>query len=135
MHEPELLSAREAARRLGVRLPTLYAYVSRGLLRSVPGEARGRRGYFREDVDRLRARHRARAGHAAAAAGALRWGEPVLDSALTEIGPRGPRYRGRESASLVADGVSLEAVAELLWTGATVEGRPSWAAAWAVDPA
>ncbi|HET6900084.1 MAG TPA: hypothetical protein VFK70_17155 [Vicinamibacteria bacterium] len=36
--QPEgLLSAREAARRLEIRLPTLYAYVSRGLLRSVPG--------------------------------------------------------------------------------------------------
>ena len=32
------LTAREAAERLGVKLPTLYAYVSRGLLRSVPGE-------------------------------------------------------------------------------------------------
>ena len=30
----ELLSSREAARRLGVSAATLYAYVSRGLLRS-----------------------------------------------------------------------------------------------------
>jgi predicted site-specific integrase-resolvase len=29
-----LMSAREAADRLGVKLDTLYAYVSRGLLRS-----------------------------------------------------------------------------------------------------
>ena len=49
MHQPELLSAREAARRLNIRLPTLYAYVSRGLVRSIQGERRGRRLYFRED--------------------------------------------------------------------------------------
>ena len=30
-----LLSARETAERLGIKLDTLYAYVSRGLLRSV----------------------------------------------------------------------------------------------------
>ena len=45
---------------------------------------------------RASARRRdARAGHGAVAAGALRWGEPVLDSAITAITPRGPAYRGR----------------------------------------
>ena len=33
--EEPLLSARESAQRLGVKLDTLYAYVSRGLLPSV----------------------------------------------------------------------------------------------------
>ena len=31
------LDAKQAAALLGVKLPTLYAYVSRGLLRSAPG--------------------------------------------------------------------------------------------------
>ena len=35
MAELNLLSAREAAERLGIKLDTLYAYVSRGLLQSV----------------------------------------------------------------------------------------------------
>ncbi len=96
---------------------TLYAYVSRGLLRGVPG-ARGRaRLYLRADVERLAARRDARAGHAAVAAGALRWGEPVLESALTAIGPRGPVYRGREAVALAREGTPFDAVAELLWTG------------------
>jgi len=126
MHQPEVLSARDAARLLKVRLPTLYAYVSRGFVRSVPGPRKGRRLYFRHDVERLRARHEAHGGHAAVAAGALRWGEPVLDSALTEIGPAGPRYRGRDAASLAAQGVSFEAVAELLWTGSRPDERRAW---------
>lgn len=126
MPGPELLSARDAARMLGVRLPTLYAYVSRGLVRSVPGRRKGRRLYFRDDLDRLRARHEAHGGHGAAAAGALRWGDPVLDSALTDIGVTGPLYRGREAVSLAEEGVSFEAVAELLWTGLLPEPGTSW---------
>jgi len=125
--QPEgLLSAREAARRLEIRLPTLYAYVSRGLLRSVPGSGRGRRMYFHEEVERLRARHQAHGGHAAVAAGALRWGEPVLDSALTEIAPAGPRYRGRDAVALAEAGTPFEAAAELLWTGASTDTRTPW---------
>jgi citrate synthase len=121
-----LLTAGEAARRLEIRLATLYAYVSRGLLRSVPGPGQGRRMYFEEEVERLRARHQAHGGHAAVAAGALRWGEPVLDSALTEIAVSGPRYRGRDAMTLAEEGASFEAVAELLWTGAIAAERPSW---------
>ena len=36
---PDELGAAEAARLLGVKLPTLYAYVSRGLLRSLPNRS------------------------------------------------------------------------------------------------
>ena len=80
----ELLDARQAARLLDVKLPTLYAYASRGLLKSLaphgPGAARSHH-YLRGDVERLKARHDARKGHAAVAASALRWGEPVMESA------------------------------------------------------
>ena len=46
------MTAAEAAGRLGVSRPTLYAYVSRGLLRSqaTSGPSRAR-GYAREDVN------------------------------------------------------------------------------------
>src|SRR6476646_3132712 len=127
--QPEgLLTAAEAARRLEIRLPTLYAYVSRGLLRSVPGSGHGRRLYLQEEVERLRARHQAHGGHAAVAAGALRWGEPVLDSALTDIAISGPRYRGRDAVTLAAEGTPFEAIAELLWTGEWPEERVLWPA-------
>ena len=113
----ELIGAREAAALLEIKAATLYAYVSRGLLASVPGTRGPSRLYARSDVERLKARHFARRGHAAVAAGALRFGEPVLESALTAIDERGPRYRGRVAAELARDGVPFEAVAELLWLG------------------
>jgi citrate synthase len=107
------IPAREAAALLGVKLPTLYAYVSRGLLASAPG-GRGRaRRYLREDVLRLRDR-RARGGGAASA---LRWGEPVLESAITRMSEDGPIYRGQPALALARGGATLEAVAELLWSG------------------
>lgn len=121
----EFLSAREAAALLDVKLPTLYAYTSRGLIRSVPG-ARGRaRLYQRADVDRLRARRDARSGHGPVAAGALQWGEPVLDSAITALSPeRGPIYRGHAASELAAGDVRFEVVAELLWTGSLPQTDP-----------
>src|SRR3954467_10096627 len=114
----ELIGAREAAALLEIKAATLYAYVSRGLLASVPGTRGPSRLYARSDVERLKARHLARRGHAAVAAGALRFGEPVLESALTAIDERGPRYRGRVAVEAARGGASWEAVPELLWTGA-----------------
>ena len=51
---------------------------------------------------------------AAVAVGALRWGDPVLDSAITSV-EDGLRYRGQEVRALLADGVPFEQTAELLW--------------------
>jgi citrate synthase len=120
------VGGREAAALLGVKRETLYAYASRGLLRSEPAGGAGRaRRYLREDLERLKARHDARSGHGAVAAGALRWGEPVLESALTAIDARGPRYRGHLAVDLCASR-SFEAVAELLWTGALPTSAPAW---------
>ena len=117
------LSAREAAELLGVKLPTLYAYVSRGLLRSLPGAGGGRvRRYLRADVDALRERSRG----SAAAAGALRFGEPVLDSGITEMTAQGPAYRGQLATRLAQEGVPFESVAELLWTGELPGAPPEW---------
>ena len=75
--DPSFVTGREAAALLGVKRETLYAYASRGLLRSEPGEHGRERRYHREDLERLKARHDARSGHGPVAAGALRWGEPV----------------------------------------------------------
>jgi citrate synthase len=122
----EYLEAREAADLLGVKLQTLYAYTSRGLIESVAGASGRARRYSRRDIERLKVRHDARSGHGAVAAGALRWGEPVLDSQLTAIDGRGPHYRGRSAVALAEAGVSFEAVAELLWTGNLPEQTPQW---------
>ena len=48
-----LLTARQAADRLGIKLDTLYAYVSRGRLRSVSVPGSRERRYRAEDVEAL----------------------------------------------------------------------------------
>ncbi len=117
-----LLTAREAAALLGVRLPTLYAYASRGKLRSErgPGSRRARL-YSESEVRRLLTASQARAGHAAAAESALNWGQPVLSSSITEITDRGPCYRGVAFSDLIERGTPYEAACELLWYGAPGE--------------
>ena len=50
----EYLAVDEAAARLGVKPATLYAYVSRGVLRSYREGMRRQRLYRRVDVDALR---------------------------------------------------------------------------------
>lgn len=115
--ESAWLSSREASQRLGVKLATLYAYASRGLISSLPGDGQRARWYAEDDVERLRTRHAARSGHGPVAAGALRFGEPVLETSVSDIGPDGPRYRGQLATELCRSGVSFERVAELLWTG------------------
>lgn len=112
------LTAQAAASELGVSLATLYAYVSRGQVRSesVPG-SRAKR-YLAEDV---RALKRGRAPDAQGLAqsvmapGApLAYGLPVLDSAITLIANGNLYYRGVLATDL-ATSATLEEVAGLLW--------------------
>ncbi|HYG62800.1 MAG TPA: citrate synthase, partial [Thermoanaerobaculia bacterium] len=111
------LSAQEAAAELRVSLPTLYAYASRGMLRSeaVPGEPRARR-YPREDVLRLKERKEMRREPERVAPKALDWGAPVLESAITLV--RGGRlyYRGHDVVELARQR-TVEEVAALIWAG------------------
>jgi citrate synthase len=99
-------TAGEAQARLGVKAQTLYAYVSRGLVRSerVPGARTSR--YRRGDVERLAARGRRTAGPGP---------EIVVDSALTRLDPAGRlAYRGWD-VTRAAEQASYEVVAEWLW--------------------
>ncbi|HEY8944192.1 MAG TPA: citrate synthase [Polyangiaceae bacterium] len=106
-----------AVERLGVRAATLYSYVSRGLVRTIPGSDARSRLYSVADLERLRTRRDARRGHAAVAAAALSFGEPILESSITSIESGGPVYRGKPAQALAEQGASFESVAELLWTG------------------
>jgi citrate synthase len=119
--ETAWLSSRQASDRLGVKLATLYSYASRGLIESLPGQGTRARLYAKDDVERLRTRHDARSGHGPVAAGALRFGEPVLETSISDVCPEGPRYRGQLATDLCRAGVSFERVAELLWTGTLPE--------------
>ncbi|XXF78578.1 citrate synthase family protein [Myxococcaceae bacterium GXIMD 01537] len=124
----DLLSAAEAASLLGVKRATLYTYVSRGLVRCVPEQGTKENRYVRADLERLKARHDARAGHAAVASGALRWGEPVIDSSISRIGAEGLAYRGQSAVRLAVEGRAFEEVAELLWSGTLPSSRAPWPA-------
>src|ERR671910_3716666 len=115
--EERYLSAGRAAEELGVSLATLYAYVSRGMVRSeaVGGKRRNRR-YRAEDVRRLKERKQRRRDPEGVVEGALHWGTPVLESAITMIDGGGLYYRGRDVAALAGQ-KSIEEVAALIWTG------------------
>jgi citrate synthase len=73
------LSSDDASKRLGVSRTTLYAYVSRGLVRSspTPGKSHQRR-YAAEDVERLRSRSEQRRDPGKTVERSLHWGVPIL---------------------------------------------------------
>jgi citrate synthase len=130
----EFLTAAEAARRLGVKPATLYAYVSRGVLRRDRG-ADGRASLFDSgEIERL-----ARRGRPRRPAGVA---DITVESAITEIARDQLRYRGLDVIRL-ATTRTFEDVAELLWTGdlppteprRSARGRAAAAATWRATPA
>ncbi|MGO8874720.1 MAG: citrate/2-methylcitrate synthase [Acidimicrobiales bacterium] len=114
------LSAAEAARRLGIKRETLYAYVSRGML-ARRREVGGRESRFDPaEVARLAARTRS-----GGRAGRL---DIVIDSALTLLDPIGKLwYRGWD-AEAACRSATFEDVAEWLWAAGPAEsGEPAGA--------
>jgi citrate synthase len=108
------LTAAEAAAALGISLPTLYAYVSRGMLSSSPDAQGKHRLYDAGEVRRLARRKEdgKRAGKVAQKV--LDWGVPVLESSITLVADGRLLYRGHDAMEL-ARTASLEDVATLLW--------------------
>lgn len=115
------ISTREAARRLGVKPETLYAYVSRGLLGS--RRAEGARGstFDPEEVAALARRARPGApgpdggGNGSGAAdGGGGWGR--IRTGITLIDGDRLWFRGVDATAL-AGAYGFEEVAEWLWTG------------------
>jgi citrate synthase len=118
------ITAKEAAGALGVSIPTLYAYVSRGLIRSqgVPG-SRSRR-YWKVDIERLNGRRISDGdpeGQPVSAEGSKGL---VNETTITLLTQRGLYYRGHNVAEL-AETETFESVASLLWEAdaAAVFGR------------
>lgn len=115
MAKDDFLTAKEASAALKISLPTLYAYVSRGLIYSQPGTGKSRaKRYRRADVAALQARKELRKNPAKATESALHYGSPVLTSAMTLIENGRFYYRGQDGVQL-AQTASFEAVAALLW--------------------
>jgi citrate synthase len=127
----EYVTGLEAAALLGVKPQTLYTYVSRGAIKSLPA-SRGREHlYLRADLEKLRARPRARHPMGALAASAMYAGDPIIATSITEITSEGPRYRGRLAAELASTGLAFENVAEYLWTGELHDAEP---VCWNLEP-
>jgi citrate synthase len=103
-----LLSARETADRLGIKLDTLYAYVSRGLLCSVEIADSRERHYDADAVERFRA------GRGARGRTAPETLVPVIGSAICLIENHRLYYRGEDVLAL-AETATLEDVGVLLW--------------------
>jgi len=119
-----LLTAQEAAERLGVKPATLYAYVSRGLLRRERDPA-GRSRFALAEVDRLVKRGRRDRPQGA---------ELRIESALTAIEDDSIFYRG-EDLFLLARSRMFEEVAQFLWTGELRDVQPWEADAGALEAA
>jgi citrate synthase len=122
----ELVDARTAAERLGVDVRTLYAYVSRGSLRRVPGPDSRSSRYDSDDLELLAQRSRPRTLPRPAASIDL-----VIATRVSTVTDGTVRYRGRNVLDLVAAGASFENVADLLWQDAAGD----WPRPAAVDEA
>src|SRR5258706_5983167 len=108
--EPLYLNAQEAAAELAISPATLYAYVSRGLVRSEPGQTARSRRYRAEDVRALKNRRAPMVEGQGLRAGDL----PVFDTSVSTITDAGPIYRGVNAVTLAEAG-TLEQAATLLW--------------------
>jgi citrate synthase len=115
------LRSAEAARLLGVTKPTLYAYVSRGLVDRRTAVDGRTSLYDREQLERLVARSRRRTVTE----------RPSIDvrisSAITHLDDDRLTYRGHDVAAL-ATSSTFEQVAELLWSGTLPDDPIVWRA-------
>ena len=117
MPGPDWIAAEEARERLGVRPQTLYAYVSRGRVAMRPDPHDPRRSLYRTaDITALRQRKSRSRKVSEVAAGAIAWGEPVLESQITTVAGGRLFYRGRDAIKL-AETETLESIARLLRGG------------------
>jgi citrate synthase len=106
------LSAREASAELAISPATLYAYVSRGLIRSEPSPDSRSHRYRAEDIRGLKERRTP----SVEPHGFKSFDPelPVMDSAIATITEQGAIYRGVNCVDL-AEKDTLEHAATLLW--------------------
>src|SRR5689334_20140978 len=106
------LSAREASAELAISPATLYAYVSRGLIRSEPSPDSRSHRYRAEDIRGLKERRTP----SVEPRGFRSFDPdlPVMDSTISTITEEGAIYRGVNCVDL-AEKDTLEHAATLLW--------------------
>jgi len=128
---PRMITAEEAATQLGVKVGTLYAYVSRGWLRSYRRRVGRQALYRRDDIDALRDLATTEGGRRGRSLpDASSWvtvaqppssdgsayGVTVAESAVSSIIEGRLAYRGYPIEELIAR-ASFEEVCLLLWNG------------------
>lgn len=116
------LTAQQAAARLGVKVETLYAYVSRGVIERVPGPDGRTSRFDARAVERLAAKGRS----SGVRPGGL---SVVLGTALTLIEQDRLGYRGLDATRL-ATTAPFEDVAEWLWLGEVSPAEAAASQAW-----
>ena len=110
-----LITATDVSRLLGVSTATVYAYVSRALIGAVQDPADSRRSLYNlRDVQILIEKKRRGRSRTAIAASTVNWGDPILQSSITEVAGGLVRYRGVDAVALAAS-ATLEETAALLW--------------------
>jgi citrate synthase len=109
------LDAETATALLEIKSASLYAYVSRGLVRSRGSDVDSRASlYASADIERLVSRKKAGRARDVIARGAIGWGVPVLESAITNVADGRLFFRGQDALAL-SDTHTLEQVASILW--------------------
>lgn len=113
------VTAQQAAKRMGVKVETVYAYVSRGLLESHQS-ADGRTSLFdARAIEALARRGRPRQSSRSTSLNML------IETSITSLSPQGVRYRGHMAGELTRTH-TFEDVANLLWTGVLSDRRHGW---------
>lgn len=121
----------QACDRLGISRDTLYAYVSRGLVRTIAHPQDARKSlYDRRDIQALFERKGRGRSRRAVAESTINWGEPVLTSKITRIADGRFAYRGRDAVELSRN-QTLEDMLTLL---VSVRSRHQVAAVAGFDP-
>jgi citrate synthase len=117
----DLVTARTAAERLGVDVRTLYAYVSRGALRRVPGPDGRSSRYDSDELELLARRSRPRTLPRPAASIDL-----IIATRVSTVTDGTVRYRGTNVLDLIKAGEPFERVADLLWQAGPPDSDAGW---------
>jgi citrate synthase len=111
MNSGDWIDAETACALLGVKPQTLYAYVSRGHIRAEADGLDARRSvYARVDIEALVLQNRRPRARAKIAEATIRWGDPVLPTAISEMRNGMLWLRGRSLAEC-AETLTLEEMA------------------------
>lgn len=125
--DKKFLDMKQATAILGVKPQTLYAYVSRGLVRTASQAGRKASLYSREDVESVAMRSRKGTPELAVGDRSMRWGAGlILPTSISSIEANGPHYRGRNAVDLARASRTFEDIVELLWTGVLPVESPTW---------